>query len=273
MGIPQTSVSQYQTAGFAGSPAGECLPPRQYIDDRENVAQVFNGAITYAGAGTVVATINGVPVSVATDTDTATTRAALVAAINANAYVKDAVLAASGAAGAYTITAKTPGTSFTAAASQTGGQTHTLTETTANQSEEYLTPGRIVVVDALTAAQYIKRCKLPRASTDCDSAAEIAGVVLHSVVGHDPAETDPTKFYAPKTVVPVGWRGVYWVEVEEAVTPASTPYVRYAAGTYTGLGAIRASADSSSAQSLSGIARFLTAAGAGELAKLAINLM
>jgi hypothetical protein len=103
-----------------------------------SVAQVFDGLVAYAGAGTVVATINGVAISVATDTDTATTRAALVAAINASTNpLVTPVTAANGAAGAYTLTADVPGVAFTAVATQTGGQTHTLTQLTANVDASY----------------------------------------------------------------------------------------------------------------------------------------
>lgn len=67
-------------------------------------------------------------------------------------------------------------------------------------------------------------------------------------------------------------RGRIFVQVEEAVTPASAVFVRHTAGAGgTQKGAIRASADTATAVAWTA-ARFLTSAGANGFAVLEINL-
>jgi hypothetical protein len=113
-----------------------------------SVAQVMTGTVTYGGAGTVVATINGVAISVATDTDAATTATALAVAINASANpLVSVVTALATGAGAYTLTADTPGLAFTAVGSATGGgNANPIVSTTANVDSTYtLTIGGVAV--------------------------------------------------------------------------------------------------------------------------------
>ena len=92
---------------------------------------------------------------------------------------------------------------------------------------------------------------------------------------------DPSKDVAwpPGTTVPypigqavsIMRKGRVWVWTEEAVTPASTPYCRYAAGAGgTVIGRFRASADTATAAAVPG-ARFMTTAGAGSLVLLEIE--
>lgn len=69
-------------------------------------------------------------------------------------------------------------------------------------------------------------------------------------------------------------KGRIWVNVEEAVTPASPVFVRFAAGAFPTLGAFRASDDTASAVALpNGSAKYITAqATIGGLALLELNL-
>lgn len=91
-------------------------------------------------------------------------------------------------------------------------------------------------------------------------------------------DTAPANPYAVGDQVPVLRKGKVWVLVEEAVTPASSVFVRHAAGTggtaAKPLGGFRASADSNTSATLVSIdvARYLTSASADGLALLAINL-
>lgn len=100
-------------------------------------------------------------------------------------------------------------------------------------------------------------------------AADLLGVAQHShaneVGGDDQNLVDEGKMFN------VLHEGRIYVEVEEAVTPASPVFVRIAAGAGgSQLGAFRASADTATALQASG-ARFLTSAGAGEFAVLEID--
>ena len=86
---------------------------------------------------------------------------------------------------------------------------------------------------------------------------------------------------------PPGWPGAYglgstarlcrkgriYVQVEEAVTPASPVYVRFATeGGFTATGTFRASADSGTAGLIATGARYLTSASATGFALLDLNL-
>jgi hypothetical protein len=76
----------------------------------------------------------------------------------------------------------------------------------------------------------------------------------------------------PKYAAGVLTRGRIYVQVEEAVTPASSVYVRHTSGAGgTQKGAIRASADTATAVAWTA-ARFLTSAGAAGFAVLEVNL-
>jgi hypothetical protein len=66
-------------------------------------------------------------------------------------------------------------------------------------------------------------------------------------------------------------KGRIWVQVEEAVTQASPVFVRFASGSFTQLGAFRASADSASAAQLVG-AVYVNSASAGGFAAVDLNL-
>lgn len=105
------------------------------------------------------------------------------------------------------------------------------------------------------------------------SSAEVAkGLgVARSNVARDPNFPTSSATYPIGSGVPVVRRGLVWVRVEEAVTPASTVYVRYDTGTGSQKGAFRASADSSTAAAVTG-AKYRTSASADGLALLDLNL-
>lgn len=78
--------------------------------------------------------------------------------------------------------------------------------------------------------------------------------------------------YETNSAVNVMRQGTLWVTVETSVAPGDTPYLRFAPrASNTQLGAFRADSDSGTAIAVTG-ARFLTAASAGKLAQLEINL-
>ena len=100
-------------------------------------------------------------------------------------------------------------------------------------------------------------------------AADVLGVAQHShanAIGSDGLNlVDDEKLFNVLHI------GSIYVEVEEAVTPASPVFVRVAAGAGgTQLGAFRASADTATALAASGM-RFLTSAASGGFAVLEID--
>lgn len=102
----------------------------------------------------------------------------------------------------------------------------------------------------------------------------IVGLAAHT---HqvDPGQAGNTPAGAgipPKYAINVLKRGRMYVQVEEAVTPASPVFVRFAAGAGgTQKGAIRASADTATAVAWTA-ARFLTSASANGYAVIEVNL-
>ena len=114
------------------------------------------------------------------------------------------------------------------------------------------------------------KAMLPTVATDV-TGIKARGIVLHSQNVEQALSPSTNVGYKPQSVMSVMTKGRVYVRVEENVTPSSAVYVRYAPnGVNTQLGAIRASADSSSAAAYAS-ARFLTTALAGEVAVLEIN--
>lgn len=99
---------------------------------------------------------------------------------------------------------------------------------------------------------------------------QVSGANAQGIVVYDP--TAPNNPYAIGDMVPVMKKGRIWVNVEEAVTPASTVFVRFAAGSFAVLGAFRASADTATAVALPSAKYVTTQATIGGLAVVEINL-
>ena len=109
--------------------------------------------------------------------------------------------------------------------------------------------------------------KHPAAATDVTDQKDQLGVVIHTHALESSASGDPQ--YPLKSAVPVLTKGRVWVKVEEAVTPDSDVYVRFAVGTGSVLGAFRASADTATAALLPNArARYRSTAAANGLALL-----
>lgn len=109
--------------------------------------------------------------------------------------------------------------------------------------------------------------KLPATSD-----AVLVGLVLHSN-SYEISQELGTTGVKPKCMLNVMDKGRAWVLVEEAVTPADRAYVRYASGLDgTQKGALRATAVSLETIDATGQIRFLTSAGAGELAQVEIDM-
>jgi hypothetical protein len=106
-----------------------------------------------------------------------------------------------------------------------------------------------------------------------------AGAVMVGIAAHthqvDPGQAGSTPAGAgipPKYLINTLKRGRMYVQVEEAVTPASPVFVRYASGSGgTQKGAFRASADTATAVAWTA-ARYLTSAAIAGYAVVEVNL-
>lgn len=100
---------------------------------------------------------------------------------------------------------------------------------------------------------------------------KLVGLVVHDHSYAKDTELGSTGL-KPKTTLRVMTKGRAWVTVEEAVTPASAVKVRAVAGGSEVAGAFRDTADSTDCIDISAFARYLTTAGAGELALLDLDM-
>lgn len=102
-------------------------------------------------------------------------------------------------------------------------------------------------------------------------ATALVGILVHSHAYAKDTELGSTGL-KPKTTLNVLHRGRCWVTVEEAVTPASAVKVRAVAAGNEVAGAFRDTADSTDCVDISKFARYLSSAGAGELALVEIDM-
>lgn len=250
----QTSVAMGMAVALAGMVRELFRKTRSYINSTPQVETVEVDGANVA----TTATVNGTAVTVNSAEENKTTTelaTMLAAAINAAAL---GVTATSSNA-VVTVVDDVPGTGFTLAATT---NLKSLTSVTPNTGD--LPFGRFVSQNT----SYGGQCHLPVAATDITSVKAAAGVAVRV----DSIENESDQGYAIDDAVEVLAAGTVWVEVEDAVTPASDVYVRYTATEANpNLGSFRSDSDTSKAGALP-TARWLTSAGAGELALLEINL-
>lgn len=109
-------------------------------------------------------------------------------------------------------------------------------------------------------------CRLPTGSTDDLVGVSLASQSVEQSIGGS------TPQYAALEAVPVLRKGRVWVTCEQAVTPADSVFVRYAAGAGgSQLGSVRKDVDTASAVAFAK-AKFLTTCTAGALVLLDINI-
>lgn len=121
---------------------------------------------------------------------------------------------------------------------------------------------------ALVQGTLDNECRLPSASADI---SHILGVSLLVQTKEQALGTGIVN-YPKGSDISILRKGRAYVQVEEAVTPSSPVFVRFAAGTSPQLGAFRASADSATAaQMMSGVA-YRSSAAAGGFAVIEFNL-
>lgn len=232
-----------------------------------NVAQVERITVdTAANSTAYTVTINGVPISFTSDANATKEeiRDGLVAAINAEGFVNSEVTASNGpTTDTLDVTADTAGTPFTLTESDANLSTSTIT---ANVTGNPVPFGRglarggsagLAVLPSSTGFVFegvsVNRAKaLPKDNTV------------------SPPETGAARWNEADAMTVMRW-GRIWVIPEDAVAITDDVYVRHTQGAQSDQtpGRFRTDADGSNADQISN-ARWLTAAGAGELAVLEI---
>lgn len=131
-----------------------------------------------------------------------------------------------------------------------------------------ISPGRFVAQGSSDGT-----CILPAASTDITGNAALGVAVFDPTLPTNwPASSYTVQYHAGQACQ-VLRKGRIWVYAEEAVTPASSVYVRYASGSLgTVLGRFGDSGTDTSTRALLPNARFCTSTTAAGLVLLEINL-
>jgi hypothetical protein len=265
--VAQTSYSLTVPVGFEGAMGdynhGTVI--ETFTNARENVSQVTTGTVVANNGDAVGVYIDGVLVSDTSTASASATATLLKDAVNANAFVKDKVVATTDGADliltftdyeSHTVTAYTPATA----------DVTPIANDTEAQKEENMPFGRVVVRD--TAGDYL--CRLP-----ASGAVNVVGILIHSLA------TEPGLLPASDTSA--GWpshkpanilrRGRVWMVTEQNVTPASTVYFRHTApgASPEALGRVREDNDGGDATALP-TGKFMTTATAGNLVLVEVNL-
>lgn len=131
-------------------------------------------------------------------------------------------------------------------------------------------PFGVGVVEDLTGLSD-DRAHLPQATGDITTVGSFAGIAVHTHAVEQNKGGINNLGYEPQSAMSLMRRGRVYVEVEDAVVKGGLPFVRFVAAASEQLGAFRSDADTSDAVALPN-ARFVTSAGAGELAIVEINL-
>lgn len=131
-------------------------------------------------------------------------------------------------------------------------------------------PFGVLVVEDTTGLSD-DRAHLPQATGDITTVGKVAGIALHTQFVEQSVGGTNNLGYDPQSSMNVLRKGRAYVLVEDAVVKGGLPFVRFVAAASEQLGAFRSDADTSDAVALPN-ARFVTSAGAGELAIVEINL-
>lgn len=263
----QTSFSRAPAIGYAGMVAKESrlLQVNSRVSASRKLASVV---ITAANSDTYTLTINGVDYTFPADGSATTPEiaAGLVALINAGT---EPVLA-SGSDTPLLVESKIDapfGADFTdttvANRRKTGdfsiveAETNLATPVILVEQGQEIPFGVGVCLDERSSDKQAVR--LPRV------AADVTGLAFDGVTMADFAKSDYSQKYHRNSMISVLRKGYIFVIVEEAVVKGDQPFVRYAAGTGTQLGAFRKTVDSSTAAALPN-SRYETTAALGGLA-------
>lgn len=247
-----SAIQSYPTKQFAGLFLGLDKDLASYFNDSTAVAGVTDLSFTQTNTHAYTFTAYGIPVSYTSDGSAiySEIQAGLIAAIAAIPALVPLISAA--ASGNNLRITETSAANGSMGLTGLDGST-TATVVTAHSDLEPM-PAGIVIAGTSTGFQ---SARLMRASGN-----RVVGITTHrhATIQEQQYPAPSTVNYPPNSQLNVARRGQIWCVTESAVTTLDdTVYARYAAGAGgTQLGAIRNSADSSTAVSLAGIARFRT---------------
>jgi hypothetical protein len=264
-----SAINQYPNKAYAGMIDGLQLNAGidTFMNNAPTTAGVYDLVFTAVNGHVYTATIYGVAITYTGDGSAtlAEIRDGMIAAIDLQpALLAKISRAASG--NNVRITELDPATNGSANIIGLDADT-AVTVVTAHSEPEPLPAGIFVA-----QGPNFQDCRLPRASGDL-----LRGIVAHQ---HQPIHElkypgSSKLLYPPFSQISVVKKGLVWCITEEAVALTDTPFVRYAPGAGgTQLGAVRKSADTATAVSLSGKAQFRRAqATAGGLVLVEVSLV
>ena len=256
----QITVENSMLKGLEGSIAtlGN-VDIKSYVNNSKQLSQV---TIVSGGTGTVHSiVVDGTTYSYTelAFQSAANIATALIAVINTGG---EAVTIVDNADGTFTMQANVAGTAFTLTTTAS-----TVTIDHLIENNQTIPFGRFLTQDNETGQD--QKCHLPYTSAQITGSRAL-GFSVHDHAHEQAITNADNPGYPAQHPISVLRKGEILVRVEEAVTPASVPHIRFSAGTYSNLGAVRASVDSGTAAPLS-IARFTDSANALSLATLEIN--
>lgn len=255
-GFPTKIEATPERGGTPGSRYGSQGDPPLSYHTGGHIPQIARATITHAAGGHVGLTVDGVPVSVACAANADEDRDRLVAALQANHYLRKLQVAAAGP-GVVQLTGPA-GDAFVLAPTGDGGASAAISYTQR--------PGRPVEPGVIVAREGDGQVR-PVA----DAADVVAGLVVHEHRGADLRDAD-ARLYPAGTQIPVARTGQYNVIAEGAVTAGGPVFFRHASGPGgTRPGALRGDNDGGAATALAG-ATWRFAAAAGEIGVVELNL-
>lgn len=256
----QSSVESAMVIGRAGGLADS--GHHDIITRINNSKQRVSVTMTAVDLATTC-TINGVAFTVNSGAAAKTKtelRDLLITAINAGS---EPVTASINDADELFVDADVSGTAFTAV----GTTNCSVADVILNETN---VPFGVLVVEDTTGLSD-DRAHLPQATGDITTVGKVAGLAIHTHAVEQNKGGINNLGYEPQSAMSVMRKGRAYVEVEDAVLKGGLPFVRFVAGASEQLGAFRSDADTADAVALPN-ARFVTSAGAGELAIVEINL-
>ena len=256
----QTTVENSMTIGLAGQLADVNESKIDTYVNNSKQLYLITMPLGSAMPGTVhTITINGNAYSYTElgGPDTAAQIAlAIIAVINAGS---EPIEITNNLDGTFTIMSSVTGTSFTCTVSSG------VTAVQQIENSQTIPFGVFVTQDNELGMD--NKCHLPCTAAQVHGRRGL-GFSIHDHAHEQAFNNTDNDGYEAQSAISVLKEGRICVTVEEAVTPASVPYIRIASGAGgTQLGAVRASADSGTAAPLS-IARFKTSASSGGIALL-----
>ncbi|MCK5318356.1 MAG: hypothetical protein KAJ55_10590 [Anaerolineales bacterium] len=258
--MSQTSVESAMTIGRAGGLADS--GHHDIITRINNSKQRVSVTMTAIDLATTL-TINGTAFTVNSGAAAKTKtelRDLLIIAVNAGS---EPVTASINDADELFVDADVSGTLFTAV----GTTNCSVADVILNETN---VPFGVLVVEDTTGLSD-ERAHLPQATGDITTVGKVAGLAIHTHAVEQNKGGINNLGYEPQSAMSVMRKGRAYVEVEDAVVKGGLPFVRFVAGAGEQLGAFRSDADTADAVALPD-ARFVTSAGAGELAIVEINL-